>query len=80
MKSLVRLSTAVTLRRQKEDVIQFSNKKFVGDPLFLMQKKKKNKRKVHNPTYSIFNSVIKYSQGFENVKGQKGFKKAPELP
>lgn len=41
MKSLVRLSTAVTLRRQKEDVIQFSNEKFVGDPLFLMQKKKK---------------------------------------
>lgn len=77
MKSLVKLSTAVTLRRQKGDVIQFSNKKFVGDPLFLMQKKK---RKVHNPTYSIFNSLIKYSQGFENVKGQKGFKKAPELP
>lgn len=79
MKSLVRLSTDVTLRRQKEDVIQFSNKKFVGDPLFLMQKKK-NKRKVHNPTYSIFNSLIKYSQGFENVKGQKGFTKAPEPP
>lgn len=45
MKSLVRLSTAVTLRRQKEDVIQFSNKKFVGDPLFLMQKKKKTNEK-----------------------------------
>lgn len=50
MKSLVRLSTAVTLRRQKEDVIQFSNKKFVGDPLFLMQKKKTNEKSTILPT------------------------------